>query len=169
MPPKGARRGPQPKQPPARSRPPRDRRSAPLPDSNLARKDACLAAFRSCRNGADRAEPAYNALASHHTAALEQEYQLHRADQNALRSALCKLCAKHQISYTQLHYDHSRQPPAAAPTGQSTIPAQQSGGAHPYVGLAQSDWDKPVVARPLYVTPRAYLQRQDWLAVGLDP
>ena len=75
----------QPKAP--RSRPPgRDRQRAPLPDSNLARKDACVAALQSCRNGADRADAAYNELTNKHTTELDTEYQLHRSDQAALRS-----------------------------------------------------------------------------------
>ena len=96
MAPKKQPRGPQPQQPP-RSRP-RDRRPASSRESQLARKEDCIAALQSCKNGADRAETAFNELVAKHNPELDKEYQLHRAEQGALRSALTKLCGKHKIS-----------------------------------------------------------------------
>ena len=98
MAPKRQPRGQQPQQPP-RPRP-RSRRPASERDTLLARKEVCIAALQKCRNGADRAETAFNELIAKHNQELDKEYQLHRADQGALRSALTKLCGKHKISYT---------------------------------------------------------------------
>ena len=120
----------QPKAAPRSRAPARDRRRAPLAESHVARKDACVATLQSCRNGADRAENAYNELSNKHATELDTEYQLHRSDQGALRNALVKLCGKHQVSYTQLHYAFTRGQgaPHVPPGTRNSASAPHGGG-----------------------------------------
>ena len=140
-------RRPQP-QPPARSRAPRAGRPASSRDNNLARKETCIAALQSCKHGADRAETAFNELVAKHNPELDKEYQLHRADQAALRSALTKLCGKFKISYTQMHHAFSKGAGAGPPGPTPNAAATPRAAKRPCVSLAAPDWDQMVTNQP---------------------
>ena len=126
MAPKRQQRGQPPQQPPRPRQ--RSRRPPSARDTNLARKEACIAALHSCRNGADRAETAFNELVAKHGQDLDREYQLHRADLEALRGALTKLCGKHKISYTQLHHAFTKGAGTGPLGPKSPATAHQGGG-----------------------------------------
>ena len=120
-----------------------DSRKAPVEGSALHRKGLCVTALYT---SGDRATAAYNELAARDVDALQATFTQHKGDATKLASALARLCARHQINYTQYHYKRKH---GGAPTTASANPAARpQTAAGPRLSLDPEHWSCAVRTAP---------------------
>ncbi|MCP4446176.1 MAG: hypothetical protein GY811_12640, partial [Myxococcales bacterium] len=138
----------------APSKPERRRSSKQPPSSRpaaegslLQRKQDCIAAFKQA--GSDRPTAAYNGLAELNADELQATYDMHKTNTKKLGSALIRMCAANQISYTLDHHQRSKpkriggdtsHPPAAS--------ARLQAADAQFIALDPAFWKVPVLAEP---------------------
>ncbi len=128
--------------------PPSSRPTRPAAEGSLLqRKQDCIAAFRQA--GSDRPTAAYNGLAELSADELQATYDMHKSNTKKLGSALIRMCAANQISYTLDHHQRSKPKRTGGdtshpPAGSARLQAADT----QFIALDPAFWKVPVLAEP---------------------